>query len=136
MIRPLRYAMLAMLAFSHPIALLPGPALANYSCEPGQPNCTPMGGNGGGGGSTTPWPQISCRVDGQPRSLPDDLRFRNIGDVVIAGGTIVQWQIKQTGERGSFTLPRDLLVGAEIDDVDVLRTGLPPRTPCLVRLLQ
>ncbi|MBI4921812.1 MAG: hypothetical protein HY834_08680 [Devosia nanyangense] len=108
------------------------PALANYSCEPGQPNCVPMGVNTKP--TPTPWPEIACRVAGDPEALPDDLRFRNIGDVVIKAGSAVIWQLKQTGEHGTFHLEHDLLVGADIDDVDILKAGVPANTRCLSRL--
>jgi hypothetical protein len=109
------------------------PALANYSCEPGQPNCTPMD-------TTTKSPYesdfllIACRVAGDPAALPDDLRFRNVGDATIPAGSRVLWQMKQTGEHGTFLISRDLPVGADVDDVDVLRAGLPAKTRCLSRL--
>lgn len=124
---------LAALAATLPVSFAATPALANYSCEPGQPNCTPMPGP-----NTKPdpvqWPQIACRVPGQRDTVSDDLRFRNIGDVVIAAGTAVIWQLKQTGEHGSFFLAHDLPVGAEIDDADILKAGLPADTRCLSRL--
>lgn len=78
--------------------ILPTPALANYSCEPGQPNCVPMDqyGNKKKHGER----RIACRVDGEPVASPDDLRFRNVGTMTIAAGTLVKWSLPHTGESG------------------------------------
>jgi hypothetical protein len=121
-----------LLATGLPTAFTATPSLAQYSCEPGQPNCVPIGKSSGT--HKTPWPQIACRVPGESSEVADDLRFTNIGDVLIPGGTAVFWHLKQTGEHGSFLLKRDLPVGAEIDDADVLNAGLPGKTRCLSRL--
>lgn len=124
-----------LLATGLPTALIATPVLANYSCEPGQPNCIPMDQIGKSSNPLkTPWPEIACRVPGESSAVADDLRFTNVGDVLIPGGTQVFWQLKQTGEKGSFLLKRDLPVGADIDDADVLEAALPGKTRCLSRL--
>ena len=123
----------SLLATSLPVVFTATPSLAQKSCEPGQPNCVPMD-QIGKGSHKTPWPEIACRVPGDSSEIADDLRFTNVGDVVIPGGTEVFWHLKQTGERGSFLLKRDLPVGADIDDTNVLKTGLPGKTRCLSRL--
>ena len=64
----------------------------------------------------------------------DDLRFTNVGDVLIPGGTAVFWQLRQTGERGTFTLKHDLPVGAAVTDADVLGQTVPGKTRCVSRL--
>ena len=130
MSRLLVLALAAAIALPLPAAVTP--ALANHSCEPGQPNCTP--GHGSGQSHKTPWPEIACRIPGDAADKANDLRFTNIGDVVIPGGTPIFWQLKQTGEHGSFSLQRDLPVGAEIDAADILNAALPGKTRCLSRL--
>lgn len=125
-------ALATLLASSLPLPIVSTPVLANYSCEPGQVGCKPQGPDSHS--QPVPWPQIACLVAGDPEALPDDLRFRNIGDVTIPAGTRVLWLVKQTGEHGTFILANDLLAGAEIDDADALKAGLPPRTHCLSRL--
>lgn len=110
------------------------PALANYSCEPGQPNCIPMDQIGKQQSHDTPWPEIACRIPGDKNVDSDDLRFTNVGDVLIPGGTRIYWHLMQTGEHGNFVLPQDLPVMAEIDDADILEGALPGRTRCRSRL--
>lgn len=106
-------------------------AKANYSCEPGQPNCTPMG---QGGDHKTPWPQIACRAQGEPEARPDDLKFTNVGDVLIEAGSLVFWQMLKTGDSAWFTIPFDLPPGASVAAADLLSEGVPENTRCLSRL--
>ena len=135
-------AVAAALAMSLMAPLLATPALANYSCEPGQPNCDPMPSPdlpqpdqpSNNQPHKEQWLAIACRVAGDPEARPNDLRFTNVGDVLIPAGTRVFWLLKQTGEHGSFLIGRDLPVGADVPDLDVLRAGLPPNTRCLSRL--
>jgi hypothetical protein len=124
-----------LLASGLPLTLTATPAVANYSCEPGQPNCIPMDQIGKSNGPhRIPWPQIACRVPGTAAETADDLRFTNVGDVLIPGGTAVFWQVRQTGERGTFTLRHDLPVGAAVTDADVLGQTVPGKTRCVSRL--
>jgi hypothetical protein len=73
---------------------------------------------------------IACRVSGDPKLLPDDLKFRNIGDAKIPQGTRVVWQIKETGEHGSFFVPLDLQPGDEVPDLAALAAGIPKTNHC------
>jgi len=44
-------------------------------------------------------------------TAPRRPEVRNIGDAKIRQGTQVVWQIRETGEHGSFFVPLDLLAG-------------------------
>ncbi len=131
-IRTLLLLPLAAPALLTPAVLLPPPALANYSCEPGQPNCVPMDQYGKAKPKDR---KIQCRVAGEPEALPDDLRFRNIGSATISAGTFVLWSLPHTGESGEFMIPRSLPPGASVPELDALLKGLEPNTPCKVRFL-
>jgi hypothetical protein len=78
---------------------------------------------------------IACRVSGTPDALPDDLKFRNIGDKTIPAATRVYWAVKETGEYGYFALPQDLPVGKSVPDNDVLKAGLPTQDHCLSKIV-
>jgi hypothetical protein len=78
---------------------------------------------------------IACRVSGTPEGLPNDLKFRNIGDRTIPAGTRVYWMISETKEHGWFVLPQDLLVGKSILQPDVLAAGLPTTDHCYSKIM-
>jgi hypothetical protein len=78
---------------------------------------------------------IACRVAGTPDDLPNDLKFRNIGDITIPAGTRVYWLISETQAHGFFVLPQDLPVGKSIMDLDVLPQGLPTGDHCLSKIM-
>lgn len=78
---------------------------------------------------------VSCLVQGVPEIDPDDLTFKNVGEITIPAGTEISWQVKQVNERGRYYLPRDLRVGAEIDYDDILKTGAPAKTRCLSSII-
>lgn len=78
---------------------------------------------------------ISCRVPGTPEDLPNDLKFRNIGDVTIPAGTQVYWIVSETKDHGLFVVPQDLPVGKSISDLDVLPRGLPTTDHCLSKIM-
>lgn len=78
---------------------------------------------------------VSCLVQGVPEIDPDDLIFKNVGEITIPAGTEISWQVKQVNERGRYYLPRDLRVGAEIDYDDILKTGAPAKTRCLSSII-
>lgn len=78
---------------------------------------------------------ISCRVAGTPDDLPNDLKFRNIGDITIPAGTRVYWLISETQDHGYFVLPQDLPVGKSISDLDILPQGLPTDDHCLSKIM-
>lgn len=122
-------AVLAATSFAVPAGSV-SVAHANYSCEPGQPNCTPMG----QGDHATPWPQIACRAWGDPEALPDDLKFTNVGDVLIKAGSLVFWQMLKTGDSAWFSVPYDLPPGGSVNAADLLSQGVPENTRCLSRL--
>jgi len=77
---------------------------------------------------------IACRISGTPEGLPDDLKFRNIGDKTIPAATRVYWMVKESGEHGYFALPHDLPVGESIPDEDVLKAGLPTADHCFSKI--
>jgi hypothetical protein len=78
---------------------------------------------------------IACRVAGTPEDLPNDLKFRNIGDITIPAGTRVYWIISETQDHGYFVLPQDLPVGKSVNDLDVLPQGLPTDDHCLSKIM-
>jgi len=78
---------------------------------------------------------ISCRISGTPEAQPNDLKFRNIGDITIPAGTQVYWTVTETGDHGIFALPQDLPVGKAISDLDVLPNGLPTADHCLSKIM-
>jgi len=78
---------------------------------------------------------IACRVSGTPEHLPNDLRFRNIGDLTIPAGTRVYWLISETQDHGFFVLPQDLPVGKSVSDLDVLPQGLPTDDHCFSKIM-
>jgi hypothetical protein len=67
--------------------------------------------------------------------MPDDLKFRNIGDLTIPAGTRVYWLVAETREYGWFVLPEDLPVGKSIPEADVLAAGLPVTDHCHSRVV-
>ncbi len=75
----------------------------------------------------TPLMLIACRIATDPS---DDLRFRNIGDLVIPAGTRVEWMVKESGDHGVFLLPSDLPPGKELSAIDVLKLALPKSDHC------
>lgn len=78
---------------------------------------------------------ISCRVWGEPVAMPDDLKFRNIGDLTIPAGTRVYWMIKESGDHGYFSVPVDLQPGDVVFDRDVLKHGLPTDVHCYSKIM-
>jgi hypothetical protein len=78
---------------------------------------------------------VACRIGGTPEALPNDLRFRNIGDLAIPAGTRIYWVIGETKEHGWFVLPQELPVGKSISDPDVLKKGLPTDDHCLSKIM-
>jgi hypothetical protein len=78
---------------------------------------------------------IACRVSGTPEDLPNDLKFRNIGDLTIPAGTRIYWTVKESGDHGYFVLPTDLPVGESVNDLDVLLTGLPKTDHCYSKIM-
>ncbi len=117
---------------------------ANLPCLPPPP---PPPGNNGPGSPGNPFVPtdpvverqlnilIACRVSGTPQGLPDDLKFRNIGDKTIPAATRVYWMVKESGEHGYFALPQDLPVGEAIPDEDVLKAGLPTAAHCFSKIV-
>lgn len=123
--------------------------------DPGNPGDDPGGpGDGGPGGGDGPGSPgdpyippdftvadisksmlIACRVSGTPETRPNDLKFRNIGDITIPAGTRIYWLITETKDHGFFVLPQDLPVGKTISDLDVLPQGLPTQDHCLSKIL-
>lgn len=73
---------------------------------------------------------IDCHVSGDPVALPDDLKFRNIGSMVIPAGTRVYWLVKATGDHGFYYPPTDILPGKELPDLNVLKAGALTRDNC------
>ena len=78
---------------------------------------------------------IACRVSGTPAGLPNDIKFRNIGDLTIPSATRIYWMVKETGEHGTFALPADLPVGETVTDADVLAAGLPTTDHCYSKIM-
>lgn len=78
---------------------------------------------------------ISCRVPGTPEDLPNDLKFRNIGDITIPAGSQVYWIAGETQDHGYFVLQQDLPFGQSISDLDVLPRGLPTTDHCLSKIM-
>lgn len=73
---------------------------------------------------------VACRTDsGEP-----DLKFRNIGEVLIPKGSKVTWAVKESGEHGVFVLPSDLSPGQALSEADVLRLGLPAYDHCFSKV--
>ena len=63
-------------------------------------------------------------------TAPRRPEVRNIGDAKIRQGTQVVWQIRETGEHGSFFVPLDLLPGDEVPDLAALAAGIPKTNHC------
>ena len=78
---------------------------------------------------------ISCRVPGTPEDLPNDLKFRNIGDITVPAGSQVYWIAGETQDHGYFVLQQDLPFGKSISDLDVLPLGLPTTDQCLSKIM-
>ena len=78
---------------------------------------------------------IACRVKGEPAGLPDDIRFRNIGDATIPASTRIYWLVKETGAHGFYTVPVDLAVGDETTLAGILPVGLPTTDHCYSKIM-
>jgi len=73
---------------------------------------------------------VACRTD----SEQPDLRFRNVGEVLIPKGSRVNWAVKESGEHGVFVLPADLGPGQALSDSDALRLRLPAYDHCFSKV--
>jgi hypothetical protein len=75
---------------------------------------------------------IACRVPRDMGPETTELRFRNIGDATIPGGTRVNWNAN--GQGGMFFLPGDLPVGKDLAKADLLKLGVPAEAGCMSAL--
>jgi hypothetical protein len=76
---------------------------------------------------------IACRVPTKTE-LSTELRFRNIGDATIPQGTKIVWYISDNQQGGEFFLPRDLQVGSELTEADLLKLGVSGKIHCMSKL--
>jgi len=122
------------------------PALAAFIPTPPPPPSTTTTtvnpSNGGGGGEhldlnlakdarENPTALIGCMGN----SKAPDLWFRNIGNTPIAAGRVITWQVAGTGERGTFTLPKEIKPGDYLPDSAALKAALGKDTGCMAKLL-
>lgn len=150
----LTLSLIAVLAFGTALPLTASNAMAagrcntDHPCDPGNPGNPGNPGDPGGPGKPHKDPSffevaddgskqllIACRVKGEPADLPDDIRFRNIGDATIPASTRIYWLVKETGDHGFYTVPVDLPVGAEITLADILPIGLPTADHCYSKIM-
>lgn len=134
-IAALAATLVAPVAIATPATALQKPACDSPTCpnDPPPPHKPGDGGNPGAGSHSfvsEVKPLIDCRVSGDPKPLPDDLKFRNIGSVDIPAGTRVYWLVAATGDHGYYFVANDLQPGKEIADTDILTVGTPPKDEC------
>jgi len=95
---------------------------------------------GAAGGDTTfnlardvrndPLTLVICRADRKTA----DLYFRNSGNTTLPSGMVIHWQVPATGERGEFTLPREVKPGDYLPDNGALKATLGPEGKCQAKL--
>ena len=78
---------------------------------------------------------LGCEVAGTPSEFPDDLYIVNEGNVPLAAGTRIKWQVKSSGLRGAFALNTDIAVGSAFKASGILDGGVEPGVPCTAKVI-
>jgi hypothetical protein len=119
-------------------------AAAPVGCPPPPPPPPPGNNPGSPGDPFTPVDTvaevlknmlIACRVSGTPSDLPNDIKFRNIGELTIPSGTRIYWMIKETGDHGIVPLKADLPVGESVTADGLLKVGVPKTDHCYSKIM-
>lgn len=112
------------------------------SSTPSVSSVEPPGDKGGTGGGPTdlnlardardnPMTLVGCTGSAkQP-----DLYFRNIGNTSIPAGTTITWIVPSTGERGTYTTPKEIKPGDYLPYSAALAAALGKDGTCLAGLL-
>jgi hypothetical protein len=101
----------------------PGPHTANAG------NSGDMGGHGPGDRDIKNL-LIACKT----RNGQSIVRFDNAGSRTIPEGSRVVWQVADTGDHGSFLLPKDIKVGGALS-VRLLRSEADADSHCVSKLM-
>jgi hypothetical protein len=137
----LPFVLLVSIGIAAPVTISSSAHAASVPCTAGPPVCgNPDPGNPGKHGGDNPDPGasaiptdamiIGCRIWADPKPMPDDLKFRNIGGKTIPAGTRVYWLVKATGDHGYYYPPVDILPGKELPDLEVLKTVTETTNGC------
>jgi hypothetical protein len=60
---------------------------------------------------------LRCRIDGESAG---SIIVANVGSEPVMAGTTIKWQVRSSGERGFFSLGKDLSTGQSVRARDVL----------------